>query len=244
MINSWSARCHEQIVLDGLMVVVKPTESSITVRCRHWASRQFFFLKVGSHCTSIPDPPSPTLAASCISYRPWYLVIEFWCVMCLIALIECDTSDNFRIKITSVHKAAVTWTSAPLLWEHCRQQVYQHHIRSSWKWSTRADSCIDYLIHWRSLYLTRKGTQTIGRCGTSNLTGLLGNMLPSKCATDGRTGITDAWTWRSGLFLCRMQGPCSESDGHVLFGHPNGCKTLCTHQVTPASAGVVAVPQQ
>ncbi|KAG0517283.1 hypothetical protein BDA96_09G075800 [Sorghum bicolor] len=27
-----------------------------------------------------------------------------------------------------------------------------------------------------------------------------------------------------------MQGPCSESDGHVLFGHPNGCKTLCTHQ--------------
>ena len=193
-----------------------PTEGSFTVRCRHWASRQFFFLKVGSHCTSMPDPPSSTLA---------------------------DTSDNFRIKITSVHKA-VTWTSAPLLWEHCRQQVYQHQIRSSWKWNTRADSCIDYLIHWRSLYLTRKGTQTIGRCGTSNLTGWLGNMLPSKCATDGRTGITDAWTWRSGLFLCRMQGPCSESDGHVLFGPPNGCKTLCTHQVTPASAGVVAVPQQ
>lgn len=68
-----------------LMVVVMPTESSFTVRCRHWASRQFFFLiKVGSHCSSIPDPP--TLAASCISYRPWYLVIEFWCVMCLIAL--------------------------------------------------------------------------------------------------------------------------------------------------------------
>jgi len=64
-----------------LMVVVMPTEGSFTVRCRHWASRQFFFLKVGSHCTSRPDPPSSTLAASCISYRPWYLVIEFWCVV-------------------------------------------------------------------------------------------------------------------------------------------------------------------
>ena len=64
-----------------LMVVVMPTEGSFTVRCRHWASRQFFFLKVGSHCTSMPDPPSSTLAASCISYRPWYLVIEFWCVV-------------------------------------------------------------------------------------------------------------------------------------------------------------------
>lgn len=62
--------------------------------------------------------------------------------MFLIGLIEFDTSDNFRVKTTFVHRA-VTWTSTPLLWEHCRQQVYSTRWEPSWKRNTRAD-CLDY----------------------------------------------------------------------------------------------------
>lgn len=69
-------------------------------------------------------------------------------------------------------------------------------------------------------------------------------MLPSSCATDGRSQIANVLAlWRSISFAeCRVLAPKAMAMDSLEL--PNGCKNLWNRQVTPAFAGAVAVAQQ
>ncbi|PUZ64348.1 hypothetical protein GQ55_3G136700 [Panicum hallii var. hallii] len=88
--------------------------------------------------------------------------------MCLIALLEFDTSDSFRIKLTFVHKQF----HAPPLHRHATnaenrpvQQQLQIISLVKMEPEIRADLCIGDLMHrrWPALPDPRKGTRTIGK---------------------------------------------------------------------------------
>jgi len=207
----------------------------MAVHCRHLASRQLFiFLKVGSQC------PSFQHFSTIMHIVPSFdiPIIEFWSVMCLIALL----CSNLMPLLASGSRWPLSTSSympsTASERDQCGGQARSSRSDPSWKRNARAEWCIDDGFtwpeerdsnHWKAKMwhhcTSHRVSDDWGTCCPLNVPQMDG---PGSLTHDAGVG---------GLFLRRMQCPCPESDGQWTETHwssaPNGCKTLWTHQVTP-----------
>lgn len=160
---------------------------------------------------------------------------------------EFDTSDNFRIKITFAYKTTSSYMpSTPWVCEWS-MQGWSRPVRQLAPDQIPRENETGELIFALMIWWIDDGFTWLGK-GLKPLEDVALHISPGDWGTccplsvpqmDGPGSLThDA----AGVyFFAECRGPCPESDGHGLDGAPNGCKTLWTRQVTPASAGVVAV---